>query len=221
MAMIVTSCSDEDELLVPHANNVTFSELEINERFSHVIPDGGFTASGMKFNTVKSGKQLSGGFCYSNRSNRSFVWNNDEVSMDSVRYSVWSTKPNQTGTYLVCHVNGDDAFFTLETPKVIDYVLVANTTWNYLCMYYGDSYGTTARPVANPNVPSAPKYSTAFAWSNTYKATIKRILFLFTRMITGIESRLGRTTKEFSYFHTGLCRTSRDRKRLYQLDLMP
>ena len=154
---LFASCSDEDELLVPHATNITFSELEIPERFSHVIPDGGFSASGMKFNTVKSGKQLAGGFCYSNRSNRSFVWNNDEVSMDSVRYSVWSTKPNQTGTYLVCHVNGDDAFFTLDTPKVIDYILVANTTWNYLCMYYGDSYGTTARPVANPNVPSAPK----------------------------------------------------------------
>ncbi|MGN0282360.1 MAG: DUF4465 domain-containing protein [Prevotella sp.] len=154
---LFVSCSDEDELLIPHATNITFSELEISERFSHVIPDGGFTASGIRFNTVKQGNQLAAGFCYSNRSNRSFVWNNDEVSIDSMRYSVWSTKPNQTGTYLVCRVNGDDAFFTLDTPKRLSYILVANTTWNYLAMYYGDTYGTAARPVANPNVPSSPK----------------------------------------------------------------
>lgn len=153
---LFVSCSDDIDLLVPHATNITFAELEIPTRFSHIIPDGGFTASGIKFNTVKSGSQLAGGFCYSNRSNRSFVWNNDEVSMDSIRYSVWSTRPNTTGTYLVCHVNNDDAFFTLDTPKKIDYILVSNTTWAYLAMAYGDTYGTEEKPVANPNVPSKP-----------------------------------------------------------------
>lgn len=153
---LFASCSDEMDLVIPHATNITFSELEIPERFSHIIPDGGFTAAGMKFNTVKSGNQLAGGFCYSNRSNRSFVWNNDEVSMDSVRYSVWSTRPNTTGTYLVCHVNGDDAYFTFDTPQTIDYILVANTTWVYLATYFGDTYGTEKKPVANLNVPSKP-----------------------------------------------------------------
>ncbi|MGN0281767.1 MAG: DUF4465 domain-containing protein [Prevotella sp.] len=154
---LCVSCSDELELRAPHATNITFSELEIPERFSHVIPEDGFAVAGMKFNTVKEGKQLKGGFCFSNRSNRSFVWNNDEQSMDSIRYSVWSTYPNQTGTYLVCHVNGDDAYFTIDNPQVIDYILIANTTWDFLCITYGDTYGTAKKPVANPNVPSAPK----------------------------------------------------------------
>lgn len=156
-AGLTTSCSDDIDLVIPHATNITFSELEIPSRFSHVIPEGGFSVAGMKFNTVKSGSQLAGGFCYSNRSERSFVWNNDEVSIDSMRYSVWSTKPNNTGVYLVCHVNGDDAFFTLDTPKKIDYILVANTTWAYLATTYGDTYGTEDAPVVNPNIPSKPK----------------------------------------------------------------
>ncbi len=153
----LASCSDDIDLVIPHADNITFSELEIPSRFSHVIPDGGFSVAGMHFNTQKSGNQLTGGFCYSNRSMRSFVWNNDETSMDSVRYSVWTAKPNLTGTYLVCHVNNDDAYFTLDTPKRIDYILVANTTWGYLAMNYGDTFGTEEEPQANPNVPSAPK----------------------------------------------------------------
>ena len=153
---LLVSCSDDMDLIVPHADNITFSELQIPERFSHVIPDGGFTVSGIKFNTVKEGKQLKGGFCYSNRSNRSFVWNNDEVSIDSMRYSVFSTRPNNTGVYLVCHVNGDDANFTFDTPKQIDYILVSNTTWAYNAMLYGDTYGTPEKPVSNPYVPSKP-----------------------------------------------------------------
>ena len=38
---LLASCSDDIDLVVPHATNITFSELEIPERFSHVIPDGG------------------------------------------------------------------------------------------------------------------------------------------------------------------------------------
>lgn len=151
------ACSDDIDLKIPHADNITFSELEIPTRFSHVIPDGGFSVQGINFNTVKSSDgQLEGGFCYSNRSNRSFVWTNTTEAIDSIRYSVWSTRPNNTGTYLVCHVNNDDAFFTFSKPQVIDYILVANTTWAYLAMNYGDTYGTEEEPVANPNIPSKP-----------------------------------------------------------------
>lgn len=155
--LLLTSCKDNIDLVIPYPTNITFEELQIPERFSHVIPEQGFTVQGIKFNTVKSSDgQLKGGFCYSNRSNRSFVWNNTPQSIDSIRYSVWSTRPNNTGNYLVCNVNNDDAFFTLDKPKVIDYILVANTTWAYLAMNYGDTYGTSSAPVANPNIPSAP-----------------------------------------------------------------
>ena len=60
----MASCSDDMDLVIPHADNITFSELEIPTRFSHVIPDNGFSVAGMNFNTVKAGKQLAGGFCY-------------------------------------------------------------------------------------------------------------------------------------------------------------
>ena len=153
----MASCSDDMDLVIPHADNITFSELEIPTRFSHVIPDNGFSVAGMNFNTVKAGKQLAGGFCYSNRSLRSFTWGGDETAVDSMRYSVWSTKPNNTGTYLVCHINGDDAYFTLDKPKKIEYILVSNTTWDYLAMTYGDTYGTAEKPMQNPNIPSKPK----------------------------------------------------------------
>lgn len=154
---LLASCSDEMDLEVPHATNITFSELEIPTRFSHVIPENGFSVAGINFNTVKKGSQLAGGFCYSNRSLRSFTWGGDEAAVDSMRYSVWSTRPNNTGTYLVCHVNGDDAYFTLDKPKKLDYILVANTTWTYLATTYGDTYGTEEAPVQNPNIPSKPK----------------------------------------------------------------
>jgi hypothetical protein len=112
---------------------------------------------GLNFHTVKAADgQLAGGFCYSNRSNRSFVWQNTPEAMDSIRYSVWSTKPNNTGNYLVCHVAGNDAYFTLDKAQVIDYMLVANTTWAYLAVAYGDTYGTEEEPVANLNIPSKP-----------------------------------------------------------------
>lgn len=153
-----TSCSDDLDLVVPYPTNITFENLELPSRFTHVVPDGGFTTDGIHFNTVKGADgQLTAGFCYSNRSMRSFVWNNDEQSMDSIRYSVYTAKPNTTGNYVVCHVSGEDAYFTLDTPKTIDYMLVGNTTWNYLAMTYGDTYGTEEEPKANPNVPSAPK----------------------------------------------------------------
>lgn len=155
---MLTACNDDIDLVIPHANNITFSELEIPTRFSHVIHDGGFTVQGIHFNASKSSDgQLSAGFCYSNRSYRSFVWTNTPEAIDSIRYSVYSSRPNNTGTYLVCHVKDDDAYFTLDNPRMLDYILVSNTTWNYLAMAYGDSYGTEEEPQANPNIPSKPE----------------------------------------------------------------
>lgn len=159
-AGLASACSDDMDVVIPAPDNITFDELTLPSRFTHVIPDnGGFDVRGMHFNTVKSGNQLAGGFCYSNRSNRSFVFKNDEVSVDSIRYSVRTIRPNLTGTYLVCHVNGDDAFFTIDKPSTIEYVLVANTTWIYNAIAYGNTYGPDkdGNPVANPYVPSGIK----------------------------------------------------------------
>ena len=154
-----TACSDDIDLVMPYPTNITFENLEIKDRFTHVVPDGGFSTDGLNFNTVKAADgQLAGGFCYSNRSMRSYVWNNDVQSIDSMRYSIFTAKPNDTGKYLVCHVSGDDAYFTLDRPKVISYMLVGNTTWAYYAMLHGDTYaGEEGKPVANPYVPSKPE----------------------------------------------------------------
>ena len=142
LGTLFTSCGDDIDLVIPYPTNITFEELEIPTRFSHVIPDNGFSVQGLNFRTVKAADgQLAGGFCYSNRSNRSFVWQNTPEAID----------------YLVCHVAGDDAYFTLDKARTIDYMLVANTTWVYLATTYGDTYGTEERPVVNPNIPSKPK----------------------------------------------------------------
>lgn len=156
------SCNDELDVRIPYPTNITLNELTLDGRFTHKVPEGGFESQGIHFNTVKAADgQLEAGFCYSNRSQRSFVWNNDEISMDSIRYSVWTTKNNNTETYAVCHVKGDDAYFTLATPTVINYVLVANTTWAYLGTAYGDTFETYDEKTGkitsvNPNIPSRP-----------------------------------------------------------------
>ncbi len=155
-AMLVASCSDDLPVEIAEPGNITFDELKLSERFSHAVPQGGFSCNGIKFNTVKSGSQLEGGFCYSNRSYRSFVWTATETAVDSVRYSVYTATPNRTGTYLVCHVNNDDAFFTLDKPTKLEYILVANTTWNYLGMLYGEEYSNNGKPIENPSIPSKP-----------------------------------------------------------------
>ena len=156
-SMVSTSCSDDIDLVIPHATNITFDEVAPPQRFSHVITQGGFDVQGIHFNAVSSGNQLTGGFCASNRSMRSLTWTGTEAAVDSMRYSTFSTRPNTTGTYLVCHVNGDDAFFTMSQPRVIEYILVSNTTWAFNAMSYGDALGTEEEPKENPNVPSKPK----------------------------------------------------------------
>ncbi|MDR2129758.1 MAG: DUF4465 domain-containing protein [Odoribacteraceae bacterium] len=151
-----TACSDDREVLAPIPNDVTLNELSL-PRFSHVIPDNGFTAraaheNAVTFNTRKNGAGYSG-FAYSNRNNRSFTWTATPEALDSNVYSVYTRYPNANAVYAVARVEGDDAFFTLETPAVVEHILVANTTYAYLALTYGDQYGTVGTPVANPNIP--------------------------------------------------------------------
>lgn len=161
-SMAFASCNDDLEVRIPYPTNITLNELKLDGRFTHKVPEGGFDSQGIHFNTVKAANgQLEAGFCYSNRSQRSFVWKNDDISMDSVRYSVWTTKNNNTETYAVCHVKGDDAYFTLATPSVIKHVLIANSTWAYLATSYGDTFETYDKETGkltsvNPNIPSKP-----------------------------------------------------------------
>ncbi|MDR1415113.1 MAG: DUF4465 domain-containing protein [Odoribacteraceae bacterium] len=155
--LAATACSDDRDLLVPIPNDVTMNELSL-DRFTHVIPENGFTSraahqNAVTFNTNKKSDGTYAGFAYSNRNNRSFTWTATPQALDSNIFSVYTRYPNATEVYAVARVDGDDAFFTLETPAVVEHVLVANTTYAYLALVYGDQYGTSAAPVANPNIP--------------------------------------------------------------------
>lgn len=153
------ACSDDHDVLVPIPNDVTLNELQLG-RFTHQIPDGGFTSraahsNGVTFNTNKNSDGTYSGFAYSNRNNRSFTWTGTPQALDSNIYSVYTRYPNANGVYAVACVKDDDAYFTLEQPAVVEHVLVANTTYAYLAMAYGDQLGTEEEPASNPNLPGA------------------------------------------------------------------
>lgn len=68
------ACSDDKDVLAPVPNDVTLNELEL-DRFTHAIPDGGFTSkaahrNSVTFNTKKNSDGTYAGFAYSNRNNR-------------------------------------------------------------------------------------------------------------------------------------------------------
>lgn len=156
LLLLTASCSDKNDLLVPETNDITFNEIKLND-FSFVVPEGGFKSGIVNFNTKKNTDGSFSGFAYSNRNNRSFTWTNTPASIDTNRFSVFTAKYNRTETFAVAAVKDDDAFFTLNTPAVIEHILVANTTYGYLPMKYGDVYGTVAAPEVNPNIKAAPK----------------------------------------------------------------
>ena len=95
----LAACADDkDVLLAPVPNDVTLNELSL-ERFTHIIPDGGFTSkaaqkNSVTFNTKKNNDGTYAGFAYSNRNNRSFTWTATQEALDSNIYSVYTRFPN-------------------------------------------------------------------------------------------------------------------------------
>ena len=196
---VLLSCSDNNlDLKVPYVDDVTLNELDPG-RFSHVIPDGGFTSGGVHFNTVKSsGGELEAGFAYSTRSNRSYTWTNTKVALDSNIFSVYTgTKPNRTETYAVCKVAGDDAFLTLEKAAVVEHILVGNTTYDFFALKNGDVLGTPQKPEANPNIPSAPKG----VWYSFVPGGVKKMALedkdYFKLIVKGFEGTASKGSVEF------------------------
>lgn len=153
--VILFSCSDKKDLIQPYNDDITLNEINLND-FSFNIPDNGFKSGIVNFNTKKNADGTFAGFAYSNRNNRSFTWQGNKVALDSNIFSVYTARYNRTETFAVASVSGDEAYFTLNTPSIIEHVLLANTSYNYLAMNYGDQYGTTSALVANPNIKAAP-----------------------------------------------------------------
>ena len=51
--MLFTACEGDYDKLVKEPNDITLNELRL-EKFTHVIPDGGFQLGGITFNTKKN-----------------------------------------------------------------------------------------------------------------------------------------------------------------------
>lgn len=183
---VLFSCKTKRDVLIPYANDITFEEQPL-DRFSYNIPDAPFkagdAASGIiTVNVKNNGDGTFSGFAVSNKNWRSYPWNLSpdfapagltpdqlQSSIDSTIFSVYTTRPNHTGTYLVGCVKDDDASITLDNASVVEHVLVANTTYNFLLESYGSIYsgtldpatqqflinGTKVRNIQNPNTSTA------------------------------------------------------------------
>jgi len=187
-SLLFFSCKKQHkDVLVPYPEDITFEEQTL-DRFSFKIPDAPFKAGDNQsgFVTVNVKKNPDGsfsGFALSNKNWRSYPWNLSpdfveqssltqqqiKASIDSTIFSVYTTRPNHTLNYLVGCVKDDDASITLDKPSVVEHILVANTTYNYLLETYGSVFsgtlnsatqeyslsGTKVRNVQNPNTSTA------------------------------------------------------------------
>lgn len=180
----IASCKDEvKEVLIPYPEDITFNEITL-DRFSSHIPDAPYRAGAestgfVQVNVQKKGNNDFSGFALSNRNYRSYPWvlspdftPSSGVSaelrrraIDSTIFSVYTTTPNRTETYLIGHAQDDQAFLSFDAPVVAEHVLIANTTYTYLLANYGSVYSGTldagsqqykldGTKVRNPNVSS-------------------------------------------------------------------
>ena len=64
VTMLFTACEDDYDKLVKEPNDVTLNELQL-EKFTHIIPDGGFKSGEITFNTKKNSDSV--GYCCATR----------------------------------------------------------------------------------------------------------------------------------------------------------
>lgn len=161
MMVILISCSDELEVLVPYPTDITFNDLNV-DRFSFKIPESPFEVGDsdtgiITVNVVNKGNGDFSGFAISNKNWRSYPWSlspdfepagglsvvDRKKAIDSTVFSVFTSSPNRTENFLVANTQDDEAYINLKTPSVVEHVLVANTTYNYLTAGNGSVYSGT------------------------------------------------------------------------------
>lgn len=143
----IVACSDDKDVLIPLPNDVTFNDITL-ERFSFQKVENGFAVPAAHENGVELH-----GFALSNRNNRSFTWTGTQMALDSNIYSVYTRRPNANQVFAVGCAEAGQAWFSLQKPAVVEHILVANTTYNYLALTYGNVLGTPEKPEVNPNLP--------------------------------------------------------------------
>ena len=145
--MLTAACSDEKKTPVAgFPNDVTFNTQENSldievPKLGFVIPDASYTAKAYEegsvtLNVKKNSDGTHTGFALSNKNYRSYPWSTSssagsdipdallKSSIDSSIFSVYTTYPNQCKNFTVCRVSGDDAYFTLDKPRVVEHILV-------------------------------------------------------------------------------------------------
>jgi hypothetical protein len=194
LALFISSCSDEvKDKEIDFPNDITFNEGQGIDTevpwLTYVVPDAPFKVSAYHYgeitlNVKKNSDGTHSGFALSSKNYRSYPWltkkpatstpsaSQIKEAVDSSIYSVYSgTYPNQLKTFTVVRVDGDDAYFTIDQPRIVEHVIVANTTYNYMLLNYGSRYssklnsvtqvydeyssGTSYATVRNPNIPDA------------------------------------------------------------------
>lgn len=164
LSSFLFACKKEDKgVAVPAPHDITFEELAPGE-LSFKIPDGPFKAGDastgiVTLNTKKNPDGTFSGFAMSGKNWRSYPWNLSpdfapatvtpeqvKSAIDSCIFSVYTNRPNYTGNYVVAGVKDDDAAITLERAAVVEHILVANTTYNFLLETYGSTFSGTLNP---------------------------------------------------------------------------
>ncbi|KGL59015.1 DUF4465 domain-containing protein [Polaribacter sp. Hel1_85] len=159
---LFNACDDELEVKIPYPNDITFNELTL-DRFSYEIYDAPFNVgddeSGVvTVNVSNTGNGTFSGFALSNKNFRSYPWSlsrdfapangltasETQQAIDSTAFSVYTDEVNRTENYLVGNTTGDNAYFTLAQPGIVEHVLLANTSYNYLLSNFGSIYSGTS-----------------------------------------------------------------------------
>ena len=194
---LTVSCEDQvHDSKMPFPNDVTFNEQEESlvgitvPELDFVQLDAPFTAKAYKqgaitLNAKKNADGTHTGFALSNKNYRSFPWCNSKPhgsenvpaatlksATDTLLYSCYTgSYPNQLKNFVVVRCEGEEAYFTIDKPRVVEHVLVANNTYNYMALSYGNMYSAqldaqskyyvekkangTLATVRNPNIPDA------------------------------------------------------------------
>ena len=166
--LFLTSCEDEKHTArLDFPNDITFdieSKLAIKIPYlGHIVPDVAFKVEAyhkgsVTFNVQKNADGTHTGFALSSRNFCSYPWSNAKsvanlnpnpdvatlkASADTCIFSVYTgSYPNLCGNFTVVRVSGDDAYFTLDKPRVVEHALVANTDFNYQLLSYGSRYSS-------------------------------------------------------------------------------
>ncbi len=170
------------DVLIPYPDDILFEDQTLGT-FTFNIPTAPFSSGDAKtgvvtMNVKNNGDGTFSGFAVSNKNWCSYPWGLSpdfgpatptaaqiKAGVDSTIFSVFTTTPNRTNNFLVACVKDDDANITLANPGIVEHILVANTTYNYLLETYGTNYsgtltattqeysltGTKVRNIQNPN----------------------------------------------------------------------